>query len=70
MEVYFGIKSFLQPLGEIRISIEDKEYDINPIFEAYFTNTNFTTKSMDDQKKFTVFNILKNVGFYDKIYEI
>ena len=39
-------------------------YDIKPNFQKYFTNTNLTTKNMDDQDKSTVYDILKKTGFY------
>ena len=46
----------------------DEEYDINPIIQAFFTNTKLTTKTMDDENKITVFNILKNFGFLMIMY--
>ena len=51
-------------LGENRISINNQEYDIKPNIQEYFTNTQQTTKNMDDEDKTTVYNILKNLGFY------
>ena len=52
------------PLGDNRISIKDQEYDIKPNIQNYFTNTNLTTKRMNDEDKQTVYDILKNIGFY------
>ena len=49
---------------ENRINIKDEEYDKNANIQAYFANTKLTTKHMDDEDNFSVFNILKNVGFY------
>ena len=50
--------------GENRISINNHEYDIKPNIQNYFTNTNQTTKNMDDEDKLTKYDILKNIGFY------
>ena len=51
-------------LGENRISIKGREYDIKPIIQTYFTNTKLTTKNMDDADKLTTYNILKNTGTF------
>ena len=50
--------------GENRISIKNQEYDIKPNIQKYFTKTRLTTKNMDDEHKSTVYDILKNTGFY------
>ena len=47
-----------------RISIKDEEYDINPNIQAYFTITKLTTKPTNDEEKSSVYEILKNIGFY------
>ena len=60
----FWNKIPIKTLGENRISIKDREYDIKPSFQNYFTNTKLTTKNMDDEDKLTVHDILKNTGFY------
>ena len=60
----FWNKIPLKALGENRISIKNQEYDIKPNIQNYFTNTNQTTKNMDDEDKLTVYDILKNIGFY------
>ena len=54
----------IKALGENRISIKNQEYDIKPNIQAYFINTKLTTKNMDDEDKLTIYNILKNTGFY------
>ena len=54
----------IKALREKRISIEDQEYDIKPNIQKYFTNTKLTTKNMDNEDKSTVYDILKNTGFY------
>ena len=54
----------LTALGENGISIKNQEYDIKPNIQTYFTNTNLTTKNMDDEDESTVFDILKTTGFY------
>ena len=59
----FWNKIPIKPLGENSISIKDREYDIKPIFQSYFTNTKLTTKNMDDDDKSTIYDILKNTGF-------
>ena len=60
----FSNKIPIKALGENRISIKDKEYDITADIQEYFTNTQQTTKNMDDEDKKTVYNILTNLGFY------
>ena len=55
----------LWPLGENRIIIKNVEYDITPEIQRKFTNINLTTKSLDNDEKETVFDILNIVGFYD-----
>ena len=60
----------INPLGNKRISIKDREYDISPDIQAYFTNTKLTTKFLDNFEKEGVFDILQNFGFYDNIPEI
>ena len=57
----------INPLGDNRISIKNREYDITPDIQAYFTNTKHTTQILDDIEKETVYDILQDVGFYDNI---
>ena len=54
----------IKALGENRISIDEKEYDINPNIQNYFTNTRLTTQHMNNDDKSTVYDILKVIGFY------
>ena len=56
---------FIRPLGEIRSNVKNEEYDVTPDIQKYFTNTKFTTKSLNRKEKETVFMILKKVGFYE-----
>ena len=58
----------INPLGDNRICIKDREYDVSPDIQAYFTNTKLNTKFLDDFEK--VFDILQNVGFFDNIPKI
>ena len=60
----FWHKTPIKPQGENKVSIRGIEFDINPNIQDYFTNTNQTTKNMDDEDKLTIYNILNNVGFY------
>ena len=60
----FWNKIPIKALGENRIRIKNDEYDITPNVQAYFTNTNQTTKYMNDEDKSTVYDILRNTGFY------
>ena len=62
----FWNKTHIKALGENRISINIQEYDIKPNIQNYFTNTNQTTKNMDDEDKLTIYDILKYLGFYSK----
>ena len=61
---FFWNKVPIKALEENRISIKGQEYDIKPNIQTYFTNTKLTTKIMDDEDKSTVYDILKNTGFY------
>ena len=54
----------IKALGENRFSINEKEYDIKPNIQNYFTNTRQTTQHMDNDDKSTVYDILKDIGFY------
>ena len=62
-EVFWN-KTPIKALGENRISIKNQEYDIKPNIQNYFTITKLTTKNMDDEDKLTIYDILKNTGFY------
>ena len=66
----FWNKTHIIPQGENKISIKGEEFVIKPNIQNYFTNTKLTTKRMDNEDKFIIFNILKNVGFYDNIPKI
>ena len=52
------------PLGGNTISINDDEFDIKPNIQNYFTKTYLTTRNMSNEDKLTIYDILKNVGFY------
>ena len=60
----FWNKTPIIPQGENGVSIKGIEFDIKPNIQNYFTNTKLTTKNMNDEDKLTVYNILKNIGFY------
>ena len=60
----------IKPLGENRISIKNQEFDITPDIQSCFTNTKLATEILDNIEKETVFDILKNVGFYANIPKI
>ena len=68
-KVYWN-ELLINPLGDNRSSTKDREYDISPDIQAYFSNTKLTTKFLDNFEKETVFDILQNVGFYDNIPKI
>ena len=59
----------IKALGENMISIKDQEYDIKPLNQKYFTNTNLTTKNMSDEDRSVVYDILKNTGFFFETYK-
>ena len=61
---------YIEPLGDNRNRIKDREYDISPDVQAYFTNTKLTTNFLDNFEKETVFEIIKDVAFYDNIPKI
>ena len=59
---------FLQLLGENRINDKIEDYDITPNIQKYSLDTKFTTKTLTNNEKETVVDILNNVGFYDTKY--
>ena len=61
-KVYWN-EVLISPLGDNRININNREYDITPDIQTYFTNTKLATKFLDNFEKETVFDILQNVGF-------
>ena len=64
----FWNKIPIKALGENRNSIQDQEYDIKPNIQTYFIITKLTTKNMDDEDKLTIYDKLKNTGFYSIKY--
>ena len=66
-EVFWN-KIPVKALGESRISIKGKEFDIKPNIQNYFTNTKLTNKNMDNDDKLTVYDIIKNTGSYSMIH--
>ena len=52
------------PLGGNMIIINDDEFNIKPNIQNYFTKTYLTTKNMSNEDKLTIYDILKNIGFY------
>ena len=65
-KVYWN-EVLIEPLGGNRININNREYDISPDIQSYFTNTKLTTKFLDNFEKEIVFETLQNVGFYYNI---
>ena len=55
----------IKPVRENTIDIIGREYDVTPNIQKYFTKTGSTTKSLNNNEKETVYNILKDVGFYN-----
>ena len=68
-KVYWN-EVLIEPLRDNRISINNREYDISPDIQSYFTNTKLTTNFLVNFEKETVFDILQNVRFYDNIPKI
>ena len=68
-EVFWN-KILVKPLGENKINIKDEEYDIIPLIQTYFTNTISTTKTLNDEDKSTVDDILKTTGFYSMRHKL
>ena len=56
---------FIKPLRENTIEIIVKEYDVTPTIQNYFINKISTTKSLNNKENETVYEILKDVGFYN-----
>ena len=56
----------VKPVRENTIDNIGREYDVTPNIQHYFRKTGFTTKILNDNEKEIVYNILKDVGFYDK----
>ena len=60
----------IKPQGENRVSSKSEEFDIKPNIQNCFNNTKLKTKRMDNEDELIIFNILKNVGFYDNLPKI
>ena len=56
---------FFQPLRENRIKVKNEEYDLSREIQKCFTDTKLTIKSLENNEKETVIDIIDNVGFYD-----
>ena len=54
----------IKPVRENIIDIIGREYDVTPNIQHYFRKTGSTSKSLNDNEKVTLCNILKDVGFY------
>ena len=63
-EVFWN-KVITKPAGENRNDLDDKQYNIRPEIQNHFTKTKATTKVLNNNSKKTVYNILKDVAFYD-----
>ena len=59
-----------KPVRENTIDFIGREYDVTPSIQQYFRKTGSTTKSMNNNEKETVYNILKDVGFYNTRHKI
>ena len=55
----------IKPVDENRIDIIGKGFNVTPSIQNYFIKTGSTTKSLNNNEKETVYNILKDVGFYN-----
>ena len=62
-EVFWKIV-VIKPLGGNRLCIRDEEYDINFNIQANITNAKLTSKSLENENKSTLFNLLQKIGFY------
>ena len=67
--VYWNSVRF-KPVRENTIDIIGREYDVTPSIQHYFRKTGSTTKSLNNNEKETVYNILKDVGFYNTRHKI
>ena len=56
----------IKPVRENTIDIIGREYDVTPNIQKYSTKTGSTTKSLNNNEKETVYDILKDVGFYNR----
>ena len=52
----------IKPVRENTIDIIGREYDVTPSIQHYFRKTGSTGKSLINNEKETVYNILKDVG--------
>ena len=60
----------IKPVRENTIDTFGREYDVTPSIQQYFRKTGSTTKSLNNNEKETVYNILKDVGFYNTRHKI
>ena len=54
----------IKPVRENSIDVIGREYDVTPCIQEFFIKTGSTTKSLNNNETETVYNILKDVGFY------
>ena len=65
--VFFWNGALLKPLERNTVEVKNFDFDVTPNIQKFFTNTKLTTKSLDNNEKETVYNMLNSVGFYDII---
>ena len=66
----YWISVRIKPVRENTIDIIGREYDVTPSIQHYFRKTGSTTKSLNNKEKETVYNIPKDVGFYNTRHRI
>ena len=54
------------PLGDNKIKIDNKEFNLTPEIQKAFTNTNYNFKSMNDDDILNFANILETVDYNPK----
>ena len=57
----------IKPLCEKRVEIKNNDFDINPSTQKVLKNRKLTIKSLDDNEKDKVYDMVDSVGFYDII---
>ena len=56
----------LTPLGDNKIKIDNKEFNLTPEIQKAFTNTNYNFKNMNDDDILNFANILETVDYNHK----
>ena len=65
-EIFWNIV-LIKPFGDSGVRIKNIELDVTPSFQKLLTNTNVTTKCVDNFEKEIIYDMLNSVRFSDNL---